>query len=206
MDYRSKDSADVLIRAGSIHTMSFDGGALRAIALRGDSIVALSGAVNGLDDLVTPDTRVVDDPSLTVLPAFNDTHNHLLEATRNATFLPVNQARNLAEFVVLVRERAAHMPAGQWIQTSNAWHEEHLEEHRLPTADDLDQATRNHPVLVRRGGHMAVVNSCGLQEAHHRRDARSDRRSSRPAARRHGRWHPRRRGPIRADSCAAPAT
>ena len=159
------DAADLLIRAGRIYTMSAALPVQRAIAVRNGSIVALSETVDGLDTLRSRTTRVIDDPALTLLPAFNDTHNHLLEATRNSSFVAVNRAHTLAEFVVLIRDRAAQTAQGRWIQTSNAWHEQQLAERRLPTARDLDEATREHPVLVRRGGHMAILNSRGLQEA-----------------------------------------
>src|SRR5262252_538215 len=154
--------ADVLVRAGRIHTLSSNSEVARAMAIRGDSIIAMSRKMDGLDGLITPRTQVIDDPSLTWLPAFHDTHNHLLEATRNATFVPVNRAHTIAAIVALIREQAARTPKGRWIQTSNAWHEQKLAEGRLPTAQELDEATRDHPVLVRRSGHMAVVNSLGL--------------------------------------------
>src|SRR5262249_40244967 len=155
----------LVIRAGRIYTMSPTDHVQRSLAVRDGSLVALADTSNGLDRLISAPTLVVDDPALTILPAFNDTHNHLLEATRNATFVPVNRAHTIAEFVALIRDRAAHTPPGRWIQTSNAWHEQQLAERRLPNASDLDQATRDHPVLARRGGHMAVLNSRGLREA-----------------------------------------
>jgi predicted amidohydrolase YtcJ len=157
--------AHVLIRSARIYTMSPERAMLSAIAIRGDSIVALSHAANGLDGLVTPDTHVIDDPTLTWLPAFHDTHNHLLEATRNATLVPLNRAQTIAEIIALIHDQASRTPKGRWIQTSNAWHEQKLAEGRLPTAQELDQATRDHPVLLRRGGHMAVLNSLGLDSS-----------------------------------------
>jgi predicted amidohydrolase YtcJ len=158
-------AADLVIRAGRIYTMATAESVQRALATRDGLIVAMSDTPDGLDRLVSSQTRVVDDPALTILPAFNDTHNHLLEATRNATFVPVNRARTIAEFVALLRDRAVRTPRGRWIQTSNAWHEQQLAERRLPNASDLDEATRDHPVLARRGGHMAILNSRGLQDA-----------------------------------------
>src|SRR5262249_39084671 len=62
----------------------------------------------------------------------------------------------------LIRRRAAQTPPGDWIRTSNAWHESNLAEGRLPTAPELDQATRDHPVWVKRGGHVGVANSRAL--------------------------------------------
>ena len=158
-------SVDLVIRAGRIHALSADQAVYRSIAIRGDTIVVLAPDAGGLNHLAGTGARVIDDESLTWLPAFYDTHNHLLEATRNARFVPVNRARSIAEMVALIREQAARTPAGRWIQTSNAWHEQKLAEGRLPTAQELDQATRDHPVLVRRGGHMAVLNTRGLDDA-----------------------------------------
>ncbi|HUC76179.1 MAG TPA: hypothetical protein VMS04_12840, partial [Vicinamibacterales bacterium] len=77
--------AHVLVRSRRIYSTSPDGAMLGAIAIRGDSIVAVARESNSLDSLITPTTCVIDDPTLTWLPAFYDTHNHLLEATRNAT-------------------------------------------------------------------------------------------------------------------------
>src|SRR5437762_13732012 len=64
--------------------------------------------------------------------------------------VPVDRAHTLAEFIDLIRQRAAQTPASTWIQTSAAWHEVNLAEGRLPTAPELDEATREHPVVVRR--------------------------------------------------------
>jgi hypothetical protein len=155
--------ADIIIRSAHIYSMADDGATPRALAIRGDSIIATSIQADGLDALMTPQTIVIDDGALTWLPAFNDTHNHLLEATRNSTFVPVERAHTIADLLALIRERAAHTPAGRWIQTTNAWHERNLAEGRFPAAHELDEATREHPVLVRRGGHMAVLNSRGLE-------------------------------------------
>ena len=135
----------------------------RSLALRNGRVTAIANTPNGLDGLISADTRVIDDSSLTLLPAFIDTHNHLLEATRNRALVPVQNARSLGEFLELIRSRAAETPKGRWIQTSNAWHEQNLAEKRLPTALELDRAAGDHPVLVRRGGHMAVANSLALK-------------------------------------------
>jgi predicted amidohydrolase YtcJ len=162
--------ADQVIRAGAIYSMAEDRAVYRAIALRDEWIVAVSDDPHGLDALITSGTHVVDDPGLTLLPALYDTHNHLLEAARNFTMVPADQAHSIAELVDLIRQRAAQTPAGQWIRTTNAWNEASLAERRLPTALELDAATSEHPVLVRRGGHNGVANSRALQLAGITRD------------------------------------
>src|SRR5437660_893046 len=154
--------ADLLIRAAAIYSMAQDRAVYQAIAIRDEWIVAVSQDPHGLDGLIDADTRVLDAPDLTILPAFEDTHNHLMFAAQNMSLVPVDRAHTLAEFIDLVRQRAAQTLAGNWIQTSAAWHEVNLAEGRLPTAPELDEATRDHPVLVRRGGHVVVANSLAL--------------------------------------------
>src|SRR2546421_7705265 len=149
--------ADLLIRAGAIYSMAQHRAVYQAIAIRDEWIVAVSQDPHGLDGLIDADTRVLDAPDLTILPAFEDTHNHLILAAQNMSLVPVDRAHTLAEFIDLIRQRAAQTPPGTWIQTSAAWHEV-----SLPTAPELDEATPEHPVVVRRGGHVAVANSLAL--------------------------------------------
>src|SRR5256714_2070605 len=155
--------ADLLIRAAAIYSMAQDRAVYQAIAIRDEWIVAVSQDPHGLDGLIGADTHVLDAPDLTILPAFEDTHNHLILAAQNMSLVPVDRAHTLAEFIDLIRQRAAQTPPGAWIQTSAAWHEVNLIEGHLPTAPELDEATPNHPVLVRRGGHVVVANSLALQ-------------------------------------------
>ena len=152
---------DRLIRAGTVRSMT--GEVYRSIGLRGPQIVAVSADPSGLDDLVGSHTAVVDAGDLTVLPAFADSHEHLIEASRNTLLVPVDTARSVAEFTGLVADAARDATPGKWILTSIAWHESNLAENRVPTLAELDAAAPDHPVLARRGGHFAMVNSAALR-------------------------------------------
>ncbi|HWG24184.1 amidohydrolase [Actinospica sp.] len=156
---------DLLIRAAAVHTRVPGQSPQRALAVRGDRIVALSSDPNGLDELVSERTTVHDLPGATVLPAFDDTHTHLIYAGHSAYDVPVHQAHTIAEFLDLIRQRAAVTPEGRWIRTTTNWQELNLAERRMPTAAELDQATDRHPVLVKRGGHNDVVNNYALRLA-----------------------------------------
>jgi predicted amidohydrolase YtcJ len=157
--------ADLLIRAAAIYSMARHRAFYQAIAIRDEWIVAVSQDPHGLDGLIGAGTHVLDAPDLTILPAFEDTHNHLILTAQNMGLVPVDRAHTLAEFIDLIRQRAAQTPPGSWIQTSAAWHEVNLAEGRLPTAPELDEATQDHPVVVRRGGHVAIANSLALARA-----------------------------------------
>ncbi|MEU5303213.1 amidohydrolase [Streptomyces noursei] len=161
----TEQGADLLIRAAAVHTLVPGQAPQRALAVRGDRIAALSPDPHGLDAWVSARTTVHDLPGATVLPAFDDTHTHLIFAAHGAYDVPVHQARTLAEFLDLIRQRAETTPEGEWIRTTTNWQELNLAERRLPTAAELDRATDRHPVLVKRGGHNDVVNSYALRLA-----------------------------------------
>ena len=154
---------DYLIRAGTIHPMT--GETYHSVGVRGPEIVAVSADVDGLDDLPGVGTVVVDAGDLTLLPAFADSHEHLMEASRNTLLLPVDQARSVTEFTGMIADAARDAAPGKWILTSIAWHESNVAENRLPTLAELDAAAPDNPVLARRGGHLAVVNSAALRAA-----------------------------------------
>jgi len=154
---------DRLIRAGVIHSMT--GETYRSVGLRGPEIVAVTGEPDGLDDLAGGGTVVVDAGDLTVLPAFADSHEHLMEASRNTLLVPVDRAKSVAEFTGMVAAAARDAAPGAWIRTSMAWHESNLAENRLPTIAELDAAAPGHPVLARRGGHFAVASTAALAAA-----------------------------------------
>ncbi|WP_427918051.1 amidohydrolase [Streptomyces sp. cg40] len=157
--------ADLVIRAGAIHTLVPGQAPQRALAVRGDRITALSPDPGGLDHLLRPHTTLHDLPGATVLPALDDTHTHLIYAALGAHDVPVHEARDIPEFLELIREQAKRTPEGEWIRTTTNWQELNLAERRMPTAAELDTATERHPVLVKRGGHNDVVNSYALRLA-----------------------------------------
>lgn len=158
-------TADLIVRAERVRTLEPGVPDPKALAVRGDRIVATSGRADGLDDLAGPQTRVLDAPEGTVLPAFDDTHTHLIFAALSAHDVPVHRATTIGEVLDLVRERAAVTPPGEWIRTTTNWQELNLAERRFPTARELDTATDRHPVLLKRGGHNDVFNSYALKLA-----------------------------------------
>jgi len=154
---------DRLIRARAIHSMT--GEVYRAVGLRGAEIAAASSDPDGLDGLAGTGTVTTDAGDLTLLPAFADSHEHLMEASRNTLLVPVDRADSIAEFTAMVAAAARDAAPGEWIMTSMAWRESNLAENRLPTGAELDAAAPANPVLARRGGHLAVASTAALSAA-----------------------------------------
>jgi predicted amidohydrolase YtcJ len=156
-------TAGLIVKAKQIHPMDGADRVYRSIAIRDEWIVAVSADPDGLDGLRDDQTRMISKPELTVLPAFFDTHEHLLESARNLALVQADEARSIGELIGLIQSRALQTPPGRWIVTSTGWNEERLAERRLPIASELDQATNAHPVLCPRGGHICAANSLALR-------------------------------------------
>lgn len=163
----SSVKVDLLIRANRIHTLQPGQSIQRALAVCGGRIWALSEEAHGLDAYIGPETHVIEKLEATVLPAFDDTHTHLVFAGLSQFDVPVHKAHDIEGILRLLRERAAQTKPGQLITTTANWQEFNLREQRLPTRQELDSVTTDHPILVKRGGHNVVANSyaftlCGI--------------------------------------------
>jgi predicted amidohydrolase YtcJ len=106
---------------------------------------------------------------MTIVPGFIDTHNHAPGTTLLYEVLVGNPFE--VEFVTIqsivekLRERARQTPAGQWV--TGYFHDDtKLRDGRLLTLQDLDQVSRDHPVVVQhRGGHTSFYNSKAFEMA-----------------------------------------
>ncbi len=131
-----------------------------AIAIDGDKIVAL-----GNQTLLKqyPKARHIDLQGRTVMPGFIDTHVHISGKAKR--YIDLTRVGSIAEIQMLVREKSAALPAGDWI-TGYGWSEDELEEMRRPLVADLDAAAPDNPVmLTRAGAHSAVFSSEALRLA-----------------------------------------
>ncbi|KAJ5214413.1 amidohydrolase 3 [Penicillium cf. viridicatum] len=153
--------ADLVVRAKKIYTLEDGHPTQRALAIRDGKIHRLSADSYGLDHLVGPATKVIDRPDSVVLPSFDDTHTHLIFAGLGQFDVPVHTAKNLAELLGLIRQRASVTKPGDWVFTTTNWQEFNIHEQRLPTLQELDKISKVHPIVVRRGGHNLVLNTWG---------------------------------------------
>lgn len=153
---------DVVLYNGVVRTMDDTGAVTEAIALGGDRVLAV-GSSASMRALAESGTSVVDLRGRTALPGLIDSHNHLLSTGLNLSAVDLSAARTVHDVVQAVRERVAMTPAGEWVVSSSRWHETQLTEARVPTRRELDAVARDHPVLIRRGGHNVVANSMALR-------------------------------------------
>ncbi|MBW8804673.1 MAG: amidohydrolase [Catenulisporales bacterium] len=140
--------ADLIVRAGRIHTLDAAGTVASSLAVVGDEIAAV-GDDRETAVLLGPSTEVVDLGGRTVVPGLHDSHLHLADAG-NSWNLQVrwDGVPSLADGLRLLRERAAVAGPGQWVQVIGGWSENQFAEHRLPTRAEIDSVSADVPVMV----------------------------------------------------------
>ena len=151
------DPADLVLIGGRIITLS-DRGVVEGIAIRDERIVAV-GSDADVRQYLGPETHVIELEGRSVIPGLTDNHFH---GIGGGVGVDLSKARSLPEVLGAIVARAVDTPPGEVIITNSDWHEGQLVEQRLPYRDDLDLATRDHPVVVIRGGHEYVLNSTAL--------------------------------------------
>jgi predicted amidohydrolase YtcJ len=111
-----------------------------------------------------PGSEVVDLGEAVIAPGFNDAHIHLAMTTDDLLHvdLSASEVTTVAEAQRRLREEAARMPPGLWIQGAR-YDDSKMESGRDLDRWELDAATSEHPVLVMQvAGHWGVVNSRAL--------------------------------------------
>jgi predicted amidohydrolase YtcJ len=117
----------------------------------------------GLDDDLTDVTAdyCVDLQGATVVPGFNDAHNHMAWFGLSFDEVDLSGVQGTIELCDLLASRAASLPAGEWV-IGTGYDHTNLGQH--PTRELLDKVSDSHPIWVKhRSGHMCVVNTLVLK-------------------------------------------
>jgi hypothetical protein len=155
---------DLALVNGRIYTADSELGVVEALVIA-DGKVVLAGSSAEARDRIGDGVRVIDLGGRFAMPGFNDAHAHLGHAALQAVTLDLNDAGSLAELQERLADYAADVPAGEWIY-GRGWDESLWLVSKVPTAEDLDEITDQHPVLLERAdGHSAVANNLALDRA-----------------------------------------
>ena len=224
--------ADLVLRGGKIVTVDDARPEAQAMAVRGDTIVAL-GSDQEIQPYVGPSTQVIDLQGALATPGFIDAHVHFTGVGEAARNLKLSTAKNWDDIVRMVAEAAKTAKPGEWI-LGRGWHQEKWSEvpvaqrRRLPAARVAEPGlaeqprvahARQRPRRVRQrqgdeggGGHQGDAQSVRRQDPARTptatRPACSTSGRSRSSARRSRatapRARPRRSRPICARSSSSP--
>jgi predicted amidohydrolase YtcJ len=132
-----------------------------ALAIRGDKVLAI-GSDAEVKRLAGPQTTLRDLNRGFVMPGLNDAHLHLGGAGQTKLNVDLTGASSLDEMLQRIQVKAKESPAGHWL-TGGGWDHTLWANKTLPTRQDLDKVTGDHPALLERiDGHIAVANSAAL--------------------------------------------
>ncbi len=167
------EQADAIYHNGTILTMDDEQPTVEAVAVKDGQIVAV-GAKDEVLKTAGDETAKIDLGGKTMLPGFVDSHGHaygvgLQASTANLLPPPDGAGKDIAALQRLLREWASENEAAVkkvgWI-AGFGYDDSQLAERRHPTRDDLDEVSKDLPVLIiHQSGHLGVGNSKALEIA-----------------------------------------
>ena len=156
--------ADLVITNANVRTMDGKRTTVHSIAVIGRFIIAI-GSDADTKSLIGQKTRVIDAKGKLVIPGFNDAHVHFMGTGEQLSSVDLRDAKTPEEFVRRIKEFAAKLPKGRWIQ-GGQWDHENWTPNNLPTAAMIDAVSPDNPVFINRlDGHMALANSLAMKLA-----------------------------------------
>ena len=173
-------TAYTLYHGGDILTMEGDSAQYVEALVEGGGRIAFVGSrAEALAKYGT--AQLVDLQGRTLLPGFIDAHGHLFNAgvqALSANLLPPPDGEG-TDIDALVRLTTEWWKANEQVVQKGGWimgfgyDDAQLKERRHPTAKDLDRISAELPViLIHQSGHLAAVNSVGLQRAGYTKDTK----------------------------------
>jgi predicted amidohydrolase YtcJ len=141
---------------------------VQAMAIGGGKVLAV-GTTKEVTKLAGPHTRLRDldsaNTSTYIFPGFNDAHVHLGSAGQTKLNIDLTGVKSLDEMLAKVADFAKDQPPGHWLTGGN-WDHTLWANKALPTRQDLDKVTGDHPAFLDRiDGHIAIANSAALKAA-----------------------------------------
>ncbi len=164
------EPADLVLTNGRIATVDETKPTASALAVRGDTIVAV-GTVAEIKEYIGQKTEIIDLAGRFAMPAFIDSHAHFTGVGESKLNLDLMKARTWEQIVAMVAASAAKARPGEWI-LGRGWHQEkwdHLPAGAVegfPTHEMLSKASPNNPVLLTHAsGHATIANRKAMELA-----------------------------------------
>jgi predicted amidohydrolase YtcJ len=158
--------ADLVLTNANIITIKLSGDRAKAVAIKGDKIMAV-GSMDTIALLIGSDTRVIDLQGKTIVPGFNDVHQHpapVYSWEKLYASLELDTVSSMQNLITLLKRKASVTPKGMLIR-GFGYNEVMLG--KQPTRDQLDKASIDHPILLTHAsGHLSAANSFLLKSNH----------------------------------------
>ena len=162
--------ASLVLVNGKIVTVDGNQPEAQAVAIRGDTIVAV-GSNYQIRAYCGPRTRMIDLQGNLAIPGFIEGHGHFLDLGFSKMELDLSKARTWDGIVTMVQEAAQKVRPGEWI-IGDGWHQEKWDTiprpniEGYPTHELLSEASPQNPVMLRHAsGHAILANATAMEQA-----------------------------------------
>ena len=160
--------ADQVFQNGKIITIDPQESIQQAVAVKFGRILDV-GSTDQIKPLIGPDTEVFDLGGKTVIPGLIDSHCHMamVGVGRMLTQDLSEEAgiHSIKDIQTVLAKRAGNTPPGDWV-TGFQEDDSKLAEKRHPTRWELDEGSREHPIIISTvGGHFSIANSQAFEMA-----------------------------------------
>ena len=141
-------NADMVVRNAKVTTIDPRLPSAEAFAIK-DGLFSRVGANSAVADLIGPDTKVIDAKGHRVIPGLHDSHTHgIREGLHYAMELRWDWVDSIEEALAMLAEEVKHTPKGQWIRIVGGFSWEQFREKRMPTLEEINKITPDHPVYI----------------------------------------------------------
>jgi predicted amidohydrolase YtcJ len=167
--------ASLVLRNGTIITVEDGAPEAKAVAVRGDRIIAV-GSEADVQPYIGPGTKVIDLKGATAIPGIIESHGHFMGTGEMKLGLDLMNVANWDEVIAMVADAARKAKPGQWIE-GRGWHQEKWNKVPVPAVegfpihDGLSRVSPDNPVVLSHAsGHATFANAKAMALAGITRD------------------------------------
>lgn len=167
---KKEEPADLVLMQGKIVTVDEAKPEVEALAVRGDTIVAL-GTSAEIEPYIGDMTKVIDLKGNFAIPGFIDAHAHFTGIGQAKLGLELMRVNNWDEVIAMVAEAVKEAKPGEWIR-GRGWHQEKWDNipepnvEGLPLHHALSKVSPDNPVLLSHAsGHASFANAKAMELA-----------------------------------------
>jgi predicted amidohydrolase YtcJ len=159
---KAQTKAELIVYNSEVHTLDENNTVAEAIAVNAGKIVKV-GTNSDILKLKSERTTIIDAKGKVTVPGLFDSHMHIIRGGRffNSE-LRWDGVRSLDKALSMLKEQAQRTPEGQWVRVVGGWNAYQFEEKRLPTLQEINDATGNVPTFILHLYGHAYLNRAGL--------------------------------------------
>ncbi|MGE5341554.1 MAG: amidohydrolase [Candidatus Omnitrophota bacterium] len=163
-------TADLVLIHGKIITMDASKPTAEALAVAGDTIIAV-GKTSEIKPYISTSTQIIDLKGKLAIPGLIESHGHFTSFGNSRLKLDLKKAKNWDDIVEMVAAAVKHAKPGEWI-LGRGWHQEKWDRlpnpqiGGLPIHTAISHLSPQNPVLLTHAsGHSIFANAKAMELA-----------------------------------------